>query len=110
MVGKDGKEKDKVGSSASTETSVARKSSIADLVFRSKAATEEEKQHWVRSPLLPVFPPSRIFTSIQKILLYDVAHLLFVVLYFQVPDEAATKCSNCDADFSAFVRRVRICF
>jgi hypothetical protein len=68
MVGKDGKEKDKVGSSTSTETSVARKSSIADLVFRTKAATEEEKQHWV-------------------------------------PDEAATKCSNCDADFSAFVRR-----
>ena len=25
-----------------------------------------------------------------------------------VPDEAATKCSNCDADFSAFVRRVRL--
>lgn len=23
-----------------------------------------------------------------------------------MPDEAATKCSNCDADFSAFVRRV----
>jgi hypothetical protein len=25
-----------------------------------------------------------------------------------VPDEAATKCSNCDADFSAFVRRVSL--
>ena len=35
--------------------------------------------------------------------------LIFLVLDLQVPDEAATKCSNCDADFSAFVRRVGAC-
>lgn len=48
MVGKDGPEKSTAGSTTPSDTSVGRKSSIADWVsLRSRAPSEEEKQHWV---------------------------------------------------------------